>query len=42
MRREGVKNDKWKECVMAIADELLRARPEGIEPKIYAFSIDHP
>ena len=27
---------------MAVADELLKPRPEGIEPKIYAFSIDHP
>ena len=28
--------------MMATADELLRPRPAGIEPKIYAFSIDHP
>ena len=27
---------------MAVADELLKPRPVGIEPKIYAFSIDHP
>lgn len=27
---------------MAIADELLKPRPQGIAPRIYAFSIDHP
>ncbi|MBO7405589.1 MAG: GIY-YIG nuclease family protein, partial [Clostridia bacterium] len=26
---------------MSAADELLKPRPEGIEPKIYAFSLDH-
>ena len=27
---------------MSAADELLKPRPAGVEPKIYAFSIDHP
>ena len=27
---------------MATTDELLKPRPSGIVPKIYAFSIDHP
>ena len=27
---------------MAKTDEVLKPRPSGIEPKIYAFSIDHP
>ncbi len=27
---------------MAKNDEVLKPRPSGIEPKIYAFSIDHP